>query len=177
MNFAQYLNLPTSYCTHVDLNPIIFEIDNNRLIRYFKNQDILYPPASIINYLVEKAKRNFLCNTTYTIYVVAIFHLLATPIFQRQLMNKHELFSNIVVEKLSLFKQSYQSESYIKKTFVAHKLILKSKFKKKLFILLYVRSVFINLYFSCLQNRYKFGSIGYFESKKRFENRLIYKVN
>jgi hypothetical protein len=169
MNIAQYLQLPLSYCNYVKKSRFIWH--NTFLIQCLQFKDI--QPQFIINCLIDKASVYSKNDKIYHIYTVVIFHVLAKPLFQKELL-KHSNFLLVVLKQLDILLKSTNIDDdfrvYLKKTFVVHKLILKKKLKKKLYFLLYVRSVFINFYFTCLKKRYAFGNCGYIESKNNFEN-------
>jgi len=172
MNIAQYLQLPPSYCNYVDKLQIF---ENHYFIQCLENK-MVHSPQFIINYLLSRAIHYKNNKKAYIIYVIIMFHILATPVFQKQFINKSDKFLKYILQNLKLIKTQNRNDSslhiYIKKTFVIHRLILKTKLKKRLYNLLYTRSVFINLYFFCLEKRYKFGSIGYIESKINFERNI-----
>lgn len=173
MNIAQYLQLPLSYCNYVQSTNLI-RFDSELLVKYLQRKTT-NPPHFIINYLIDKASRHSRLEKMYHIYTIAIFHLLAKPVFQRELL-KHTNFLTAVLNQLDiLIKTTVDTElkKYIKQTFVVNKVILRKKLKQRLYYLLYVRSVFVNLYFSTLQKRYAFGNTGYFQSKNNYENLIL----
>lgn len=174
MNVAQYLNLPLSYCNYVKTTRLM-NFDNELLLKCLQRETPYNPPQFIINYLIDKAMRYERMEKMYHIYTIVIFHLLSKPIYQKELL-KHTQFLNAVLKQLEIMHKSNVNDDlnvYVKKTFVIHKLILKRNLRRRLYYLLYVRSVFVNLYFKCLHKRYAFGNSGYIESKKNYENTVL----